>query len=125
MADFCARKTPAHTGRWYPAARNRGLYDARFTIPWIGSGWKTAFKSPMLSPHTFRHTKAMHLFVAGISPVTIKDILGHANLKTLEIYVQADLEMKRRALKSVKSPIDAGVPPHRAEPDLLHWLEQL
>ena len=78
-----------------------------------------------ISPHTFRHTKAMHLLVAGINPVTIKDILGHAHLKTLEIYVQADLEMKRRALKSVTSPIDVGVPPHRAEPDLLHWLEQL
>jgi len=78
-----------------------------------------------ISPHTFRHTKAMHLLVAGISPVTIKDILGHAHLKTLEIYVQADLEMKRNALKSVKSPIDVGVPPHRTEPDLLYWLEQL
>ena len=78
-----------------------------------------------ISPHIFRHTKAMHLLVAGISPVTIKDILGHAHLKTLEIYVQADLEMKRRALQSVKSPIDIGVPRHRTEPDLLHWLEQL
>ena len=66
----------------------------------------------------------MHLLVAGISPVTIKDILGHAHLKTLEIYVQADLEMKRRALNSLRSPID-GVPPHHVEPDLLHWLEQL
>ena len=60
-----------------------------------------------ISPHTFRHTKAMHLLQAGIAPVTIKDILGHAHLKTLEIYVQADLEMKRRALDSAKSPIDA------------------
>jgi site-specific recombinase XerD len=78
-----------------------------------------------VSPHTFRHTKAMHLLVAGISPVTIKDILGHAHLKTLEIYVQADLEMKRRALKSATSPIEARVPVHHTEPDLLHWLEQL
>ena len=67
----------------------------------------------------------MHLLVAGISAVTIKDILGHAHLKTLEIYVQADLEMKRRALQSVRSPINVGVPLHRAEPDLLLRLEQL
>lgn len=78
-----------------------------------------------VSPHTFRHTKAMHLLQAGITPVTIKDILGHAHLKTLEVYVQADLEMKRRALESAKSPIDAGPPIHRAEHDLLLWLEQL
>jgi site-specific recombinase XerD len=97
----------------------------------INKYWKRAadlmptLQKRAISPHTFRHTKAMNLLVAGISPITIKDILGHAHLKTLEIYVQADLEMKRRALKSVKSPINVGVPPHRAEPDLLHWLEQL
>jgi hypothetical protein len=67
----------------------------------------------------------MHLLMAGVRPVTTKDILGHAHLKTLEIYVQADLEMKRRALSSAKSTIDVGVPIHRAEPDLLRWLEQL
>lgn len=97
----------------------------------IDKYWKRAagimptLQNRAISPHTFRHTKAMNLLVAGVSPITIKDILGHANLKTLEIYVQADLEMKRRALQSVRSPIDVGVPPHRVEPDLLHWLEQL
>jgi site-specific recombinase XerD len=78
-----------------------------------------------ISPHTFRHAKAMHLLQAGITPVTIKDILGHAHLKTLEVYVQADLEMKRQALVSAKSAINVGPPIHRAQPDLLHWLEQL
>ncbi len=78
-----------------------------------------------ISPHTFRHTKAMHLLQAGVSTVTIKDILGHAHLKTLELYVEADLEMKRRALESAVSPVDVGFPLHRREPDLLQWLEEL
>ena len=78
-----------------------------------------------ISPHTFRHTKAMHLLQAGVSPVTIKDILGHAHLKTLEVYIQAHLEMKRRALESTTSPVNVGVSVHRHEPDLLRWLEQL
>jgi site-specific recombinase XerD len=78
-----------------------------------------------ISPHTFRHTKAMHLLQAGVSPVTIKDLLGHAHLKTIEVYVQADLEMKRRALESTPSPVDSGPPVDRHEPDLLRWLEQL
>ena len=78
-----------------------------------------------ISPHTFRHAKAMHLLQAGVSPVAIKDILGHAHLKTLEMYVQADLEMKRRALEGTPSPIDLGPPIPRHEPDILRWLEQL
>lgn len=77
-----------------------------------------------ISPHTMRHTKAMHLLQAGISPVTIKDILGHAHLKTMECYVQADLEMKRAALEATPTPVEASLQP-RHEPDLLSWLEQL
>ena len=82
-------------------------------------------QSAGISPHTFRHTKAMHLLQAGVSPVTIKDFLGHAHLKTLEVYVEADLEMKRRALESTPSPVKAGSPVRRHTEDLLHWLEQL
>ncbi len=78
-----------------------------------------------ISPHSFRHTKAMHMLQAGISPVTIKDILGHAHLKTLEAYVQADLEMKRRALEATPTPITVGPLVQRHEPDILRWLEQL
>jgi len=91
---------------------------------------RAAAKMPTLrrdgiSPHTFRHTKAMHLLQAGVSPVTIKDILGHAHLKTLDLYVQADLDMKRSALESAVSPIDVGCPIHQLQPDLLQWLESL
>lgn len=78
-----------------------------------------------ISPHTFRHTKAMHLVKAGVSPVTVKDLLGHAHLKTLEAYVEADLEMKRRALESTPSPVNPGPLVQRHELDLLRWLEQL
>lgn len=77
-----------------------------------------------ISPHTMRHTKAMHLLQAGITPVTIKDILGHADLKTLSIYVQADLEMMRKALEAAGSPITATARAHQ-DADLLCWLEQL
>lgn len=80
---------------------------------------------PGISPHTLRHTKAMHLLQAGISPVTIKDILGHANLKTLDTYVQADLEMKRKAIEGTPSPVECRQTAPPREPDLLRWLEAL
>ena len=67
----------------------------------------------------------MHLLQAGVHPVTIKDILGHADLKTLDVYVQADLDMKRRALEATPSTVTVPPAVPRHEPDILAWLEQL
>lgn len=85
----------------------------------------STLQRPGISPHTFRHTKAMHLLQAGVSPVTIKDFLGHAHLKTLELYVESDLEMKRQALESSPLHVKAGPRTPHHKPDLLAWLEQL
>jgi len=79
-----------------------------------------------VSPHTFRHTKAMHLLQAGNPVTTIQAILGHADIKTSSIYASADLEMKRRALEkaSVVSP-SSGLPSWRRDESLMEWLRSL
>lgn len=78
-----------------------------------------------LSLHTLRHTKAMHLLQSGVPLVTIKDFLGHADMKSTEVYVQIDLEMKRRALESVGTPSRAPRTAPRLAPKLIEWLEAL
>jgi integrase/recombinase XerD len=45
-----------------------------------------------ISPHTLRHSKAMHLYEAGIPLPYIRDILGHVDLSTTEIYARASTE---------------------------------
>ena len=83
-----------------------------------------SLKRPGISPHTWRHTKAMHLLQAGVPLVTIMDFLGHADVKSTEIYVQIDLEMKRKALMATNTP--CGARRHaRLPPDLITWLEAL
>lgn len=77
-----------------------------------------------ISPHTLRHTKAMHLLQSGVPLVTIKDILGHADVKSTEVYVQIDLEMKRDALTQAGTPTCAAKR-SRVPKDLLAWLEAL
>jgi len=57
-----------------------------------------------ISPHTLRHTKAMHLLQSCVPLVMVKDFLGHVDLKSTEFYVQADLEMKRKALEAATGP---------------------
>ena len=66
----------------------------------------------------------MHLLQAGVPLVTIKDVLGHADLKSTEIYVQIDMEMKRKALMATDSP-GGGRRRPRMPPDLIAWLEAL
>jgi hypothetical protein len=51
--------------------------------------------------------------------------VSYCHLKTLDTYVQADLEMKRRALEATPTPITVGPLVQRHEPDILRWLEQL
>ena len=45
-----------------------------------------------------RHTKGMRLLQGGISLEIIRGLLGHADVKTTQIYARINLEMKRRAL---------------------------
>ena len=60
-----------------------------------------------LSPHVFRHSRAMHLLQAGINLVYIRDLLGHAYVQTTEIYAKADSKLKREALE--KAYADVGI----------------
>ena len=79
-----------------------------------------------VSPHTFRHTKGMHLLQSGVPLVIVRDFLGHVDVKTTQIYARANIEMKRTALEKVgdSSPV-ARLPSWQQDRDLLQWLKSL
>jgi integrase/recombinase XerD len=51
--------------------------------------------------HLFRHTRAMHLYQAGIPLSYIKDFLGHVSVNTTDIYASTDTSMMKAALEKV------------------------
>lgn len=51
-----------------------------------------------VSPHSVRHTTAVHLLRAGVDINTIRAWLGHVSLETTNRYAEVDLEMKAKAL---------------------------
>jgi len=53
-----------------------------------------------VSPHTIRHTTAVHLLRAGVDINTIRAWLGHVSLETTNRYAEVDLEMKAKALET-------------------------
>lgn len=77
-----------------------------------------------ISPHTIRHTTAMHLLQAGVDISVIALWLGHESPTTTHIYLEADLAMKEEALSRLQ-PI-SGVPPRYRPPDqLMAFLQSL
>lgn len=82
-----------------------------------------------VSPHTIRHTTAVHLLRAGVDINTIRAWLGHVSLETTNRYAEVDLEMKATALETcaVTSPNSAPIttPRWRVDTELMSFLASL
>jgi len=77
-----------------------------------------------ISPHTIRHTTAMHLLQAGVDISVIALWLGHESPVTTHHYVEADLTMKERALSTLHEP-EAKIQRYRATDSLIDFLKRL
>lgn len=79
-----------------------------------------------ITPHWLRHSKAMHLLQSGVNLIYIRDLLGHSDVSTTEIYARADETMKRKALlEAYKSPTEDKLPEWKTDKNLLDWLKSL
>jgi site-specific recombinase XerD len=63
-----------------------------------------SLKGKHVSPHSVRHTTAMHLLQSGIDISVIALWLGHESPSTTHHYLQADLAMKKRVLEKLAPP---------------------
>lgn len=83
-----------------------------------------ALASKKVTPHVLRHSAAMALLHAGNDITVIALWLGHESVTTTQIYLQADMELKQRALDRTTPP--ATAPGRYKPPDqLLAFLEAL
>jgi len=92
-------------------------------------GCKAQEKCPIIeakpvNPHRIRHTTAMHLLRAGNDINMVSYWLGHADLNTTHIYVEIDMETKRKMLEKTTAPQISKKAPWK-RPSVLQWLKQL
>lgn len=83
-----------------------------------------SLRGKRISPHTLRHTTAMHLLQSGVDVTVIAMWLGHESPETTHHYVEADLAMKDEALSKLEEVPTPRVR-YRAGDKLLKFLEGL
>jgi len=80
----------------------------------------------LVTPHTLRRGRAMHLIQAGVNLIYIRDLLGHADVSTTEIYAHADAEAKRKAIENAYQPLTRdSLPDWTSDTSLIGWLDTL
>ncbi|MDR2963112.1 MAG: site-specific integrase [Bacteroidales bacterium] len=83
-----------------------GQYGGKYSIRSVQAVFKTAMRKAKINKavgiHGLRHSYATHLLEAGTDMTFIQKLLGHADLKTTEIYAR----VSNRQLSRVKSPLD-------------------
>jgi len=77
-----------------------------------------------ISPHSLRHTTAVHLVASGVDITVIRNLLGHSQLNTTNHYARANMDTKRKALEQLSQRPDKP-PRWKRDSDLLAWLDSL
>jgi len=55
--------------------------------------------------HSMRHTFGSRLGAAGVDPQTLKELMGHADLKTTQRYLRSDAERRRAAVEQLDAKV--------------------
>jgi site-specific recombinase XerD len=86
--------------------------------------WCPQLTGKRVSPHVLRHSTAMELLHHGVDQSVIALWLGHESVETTQMYMDADLRLKEKALARITAPESK---PGRYRPDdsLLAFLEGL
>ena len=106
---------PVFLGRTDQPMTRFGIHRLVTRYARLASKSAPSLMTKRVSPHTIRHTTAVHLLRAGVDINTIRAWLGHVSLDTTHIYAEVDLEMKAKTLASVDIS-DQLQSPHRGRP---------
>jgi integrase/recombinase XerD len=131
LTELLASHDPADPQSAVFTARGRPL--TRSGIYKIVRRHASAFDDPRtgrtITPHTFRHTAAVHLLESGVEVNVIRGWLGHVDLATTNRYAEINTATKLAAVRACELPAIAGhtrsTPIWKTDDTLLNWLNSL
>jgi site-specific recombinase XerD len=128
---YLQQRVPHEPGLEQLFLNANGLALTRFGVRYILRKYATkaqyacsSLTGKRVSPHTIRHTTAMHLLRSGNDLNMVSYWLGHANINTTHVYVEIDMEMKRQMLQKAPAPAVHNASAWR-KPGILEWLTRL
>lgn len=119
--------SPLFFNKWHKPLTRPGItYLLQEYVKSAANTDKTLFPAK-ITPHCIRHSKAMHLLQADVNIVQLRDFLGHASIRTTDIYARAEGKKKREALEKAYADTNPEILKAKRnwekDPDLLEWLE--
>ena len=129
---YISVRKPKQEDEHHLLLNNRGESITRFGIRYIIKKYtdkatkeQPSLKQKKVSPHTLRHTTAMHLLQAGNELNVVRLWLGHANLNTTHMYVEINMEMKKEIISKTQPPKLKQEVKKWKQPKILEWLDEL
>jgi integrase/recombinase XerD len=129
LTQWLRRLGPDPDGPLFPNARGHplsrsGIEDRLAVAARIATASCPSLLGKATSPHTIRHTTAMHLLQSGVDLTVIALWLGHESPETTHQYVEADLRMKEEVLAKATG-VPTGAARYQPKGKLLEFLDSL
>jgi site-specific recombinase XerD len=126
---WCTERAGGDDDPLFPTRTGRRLspdaVEARIAVHKnTASQQSPSLQQKKLTPHTLRHSCAMTLLRQGVDTAVIALWLGHADIRSTDAYLHADMTIKEKALARTTPPTSK---PGRYQPSdpLLTFLESL
>lgn len=104
LRSWLSEQPGPDTAPLFPA-RHTGTALSSDAVQWLLAKYaRTAreqcptLRAKTVSPHVLRHSCAMNLLHAGVDISVISLWLGHSDIRATQIYLQADMDLKEKAL---------------------------
>ena len=101
LLDFLNYHKDIKTGYLFRNERKSktGYISARSVFNIVKKHVQKVTNNQKISPHSLRHTFATHLLNNGADLMSLKELLGHSDLSSTQIYTHVNIEQVKKAFK--------------------------